>query len=244
VNESQLFISRIDDLILKSDYNQHSFLGFLNATERSIACSYLKNKNIDFKVFGGYNNAERVYLTLDTDIDNNLFPVKALLISSRGNKELIHRDYLGSLIGLGIKRECIGDIILLSAKEAVVFLRNDIVPFVMDELRKVGNNSVYVSFYEGDTASLGAKTEEIRIIVSSMRVDNIVSSLAKCSRSQASDLISGDKVFVNYYLVLKSSQFLSEGDVISIRGFGKFIIGKLVGNTKRDKLVISVTRYV
>ena len=244
MDESQLLISRLEDLIWSSEYSDGSFIGFLNEREAALACSYLKNRYIDFTVYGGYENASRVFLAVSDSIDTTFFPITALSVVSKGKKELTHRDYLGSLMGIGLKRECIGDIILQSDKSAVVFVKNEISSFVINELDRVGHETVSVTVYDGDTADFGTKTEELRVIVTSMRVDNIVSSLLNLSRSDSSQLISDDKVFLNYYQVTKPSQILSSEDVLSIRGCGKFIIGNVMGKTKRERLILSVSRYI
>lgn len=244
MDESQLLISRIEDLIWENEYGNDGFIGFLNEREAALACSYLKNRHIDFTVFGGYANASRVYLSIDSQCDPSLFPINALLVSSKGKRELTHRDYLGSLMGIGIKRECVGDIILQTSNSAVIFLRNEITSYVLNELDRIGHESVKVSLYDGDVSGFGTNTEELRIIVTSMRVDNILSSLLNISRNESSQLISDDRVFVNYYQVSKSSLILNDSDVLSVRGYGKFIIGNISGKTKRDRNVLTVFRYI
>lgn len=244
MDTTQLLISRVEDLIWDYECNKCSFLGFLNEQEAAVACSYLKNRGVEYTLFGGYKNAGRVYLSVGRYEYEVKFPVSALLIRSKGKKELTHRDYLGSLMGIGVKRECIGDIIVRTHQEAIVFLRNDIVNYVFSELNKVGSDTVVLSLYSGNTDELSADKENIRIIVTSMRADNIVSALINSSRNDAVVLISDDKVFVNYSQVKKPSQILAEGDVVSIRGFGKYIIGSLHGTTKRERLVVNVLHYI
>lgn len=244
MDESQLLISRIEDLIWENEYSTGGFIGFLNEREAALACSYLKNRHIDFTIYGGYANASRVYLSLDSDCDACTFPITPLLIVSKGKRDLTHRDYLGSLMGIGIKRECVGDIILQNNRSAVIFIRNEIASYVINELDRVGHETVTVSVYEGDTSEFGTNTEELRIIVTSMRVDNILSSLLNVSRNESSELIHDDRVFVNYYQVSKPSHILNDTDVLSVRGYGKFIIGNISGKTKRDRSVLTVFRYV
>lgn len=244
MDELQLFISRIEDLIDRNEYSDNNYLGFLNEREAATACSYLSNRRIPYKLYGGYENADRVFISLKSDESFSMYPITAVLISSKGKRTLSHRDYLGSLMGIGIKRECIGDIILLSDNKAVVFLRNDIVIYVTNELSKVANENVTVCEYYGDTNSFSKRTSEENILVTSMRIDNVISAFLNCSRSQTADLISEKRVFVNYYQVTKASTTLSESDVVSIRGKGKFIVGKQEGKTKRERIILSVMRYV
>lgn len=85
--------------------------------------------------------------------------------------------------------------------------------------------------------------EKFTIIVSSMRIDNIVSELVSCSRNMASELIENERVLVNYETVLKNSRLLSFGDIVTIRGKGKFVIDGLVRNTRADRLVLEIRKY-
>lgn len=243
MDETQLLLSRVEDLIRNRGYEEPQFLGFLNEHEAAICSAYLNNRHIDFTLFGGYKNATRVYLAVD-ECSFADFPITALLISSHGTNKLGHRDYLGSVMGMGIKRECVGDIVLINDKDAVIFVRTEIADYLKNQLQKVRNDYVKVSDYSGNTDALCSKTEQLRLIVTSMRVDNIVSSCINTSRNTASELISSDSVFVNHLQIHKPSQLLSSGDVLSIRGYGKYVIGDVVGKTKRDRTVINVLHYI
>ena len=243
MDETQLLYSRLEDMIYSSYYDGCAYIGFLNERECALCASYLRNRGVDFTIFGGYKNATRVYFAVG---DNSAadFPIRALHIFSKGSKELTHRDYLGSLMGLGIKRECVGDIITLNNKEAVVFVRDEIASHIVRDLDKVGRDSITITEYTGDTDILSNSTEELSVIVTSMRVDNFVSACINSSRSVAVQLISSDMVFINYTQINKISRTVSEGDVVSIRGYGKYIVGPLKSKTKRDRLVINVLHYI
>ncbi len=243
MDESQILFSRIDDLIYNSGHSVNKFYGFMNECQSADVSAYLKNKGFSYTLYGGYSNASRVYVAID-NVDEDSFPISALKIVSKGRKALSHRDYLGAIMGLGIKRECIGDIVLLSDNSSVVFVRIEIAQYIISELTKVGRDSVYISYFTDDTDSLCSNKEEMRVIVTSMRADNVVGACANCSRGMASQLISSDQVFLNYFHVSKPSVTISEGDILSIRGYGKFIIGEQTGSTKKDRMVISVLRYI
>lgn len=244
MDDTQLLLSRLDDLIYSSSYGSESFMGFLNERECSQAVSYLRSHRVNFTMYGGYVNATRLYIGINTNECTSDFPISVLQIKSKGSKELTHRDFLGSLMGLGIKRECIGDIVTVKSNEAIIFVRDDIAQYIIRELDKVGRESVTVCEYTGDTDSLSNNTEELSLIVTSMRADNFVSACINSSRSEAVSLISSDMVFLNYLQVNKPSQNITEGDIISIRGYGKFIVGEVKGKTKRDRLVIKVLHYI
>lgn len=244
MDETQLLFSRIEDLIWENECGSGSFLGFLNEREAAAASAYLNNRGVDYRLYGGYKNASRVYISFSPDTPDCDFPISALRVSSKGSRTLSHRDFLGALMGLGVKRECVGDIVMISDTEAVIFVRSELAEFIIRELDKVGRDSVEARTFTSDRDELCSKTETLRLIVTSMRIDNVVSACAGCSRSDASELISSDMVFVNYLNADKPSRLVSEGDVLSIRGHGKFIIGDLAGKTKKDRLVINVLHYI
>lgn len=244
MNESQLLLSKLSDAIEREIYYDDSYLGFLNEIEVSHACSYLKNRGIGFTLYGGYPQATRLFIRPCANCGISDFPVSAIKIVSKGNRELSHRDYLGSLMGLGIKRECIGDIVITTSKEAIVFIKDEILPHILRDLNKVSSDRVTVTEYFDSTESLCAKKEELHVIVSSLRVDNVIGSIINCSRARSAELISDDRVFLNYIQVKKPSVQISKGDIISIRGYGKYLIGETAGRSKRNNLILNVLHYI
>lgn len=241
MDESRLLLSRLDDLIYKYYCGESVGFGFLNESEVSVAHNYLKNQGIEHTFFGGYSEASRMFLYLSDDV-SGFDDIAALEITVKGDVKLTHRDFLGSLMGLGITRECVGDI-LLKDHSAVVFVRRELIDYILQNLSSVGRASVRISVYNGDTNDLRPKLEEVEVLVTSMRVDNFITSVCKCSRQKATDYISADKVFINYSCVQKPSKLLECGDVVSIRGFGKYKIGDILRNTKSGRLVVLVLQY-
>lgn len=248
MDETRLLYSRLDDALDDSLSGECSFLGFLNEVECSRSNDYLKSKGVPFNFYGGYDTASRVFLAISRDgcscYDVSAFPISCICIKASGNPTLTHRDYLGSLMGLGIKREFIGDIIPINNFSALVFVRNEIKSYIIDQLDKVGRFSVVISEYQGSTDNLSTNTEEIDVIVTSMRIDNVVGACANVSRALSTELIEHDKVFVNYSIPTKVSQLVHFGDTVSIRGYGKYKIIEQVKSTKKDRLVIKVLHYI
>ncbi len=241
MDETRLLLSRLDDLVFKSYCGEYEGFGFLNEREVSVAHNYLKNLKIEHTFYGGYPSATRMYLYLTEDI-SSFDDITALKITVKGDKVLTHRDFLGSLMGLGISRECVGDI-LLKEGFAVAFVRSEISSYITQNLSSVGRASVKCEYYSGDLSVLSAGFSEVEVLLTSMRIDNFISSVCKCSRQKANDLISSDSVFVNYSCVNRPSKSVNRGDTISIRGFGKFKIGEVLRTTKSGRLVLSVVEY-
>lgn len=241
MDETRLLLSRLDDLVYKSYCGEYEGFGFLNELEVSVAHNYLKNLRIEHIFYGGYPTASRMYLYLTEDISgfDDIVPLK---ITPKGDSSLSHRDYLGSLMGLGISRECIGDIVL-NEGYAIIFVRREISQYILQNLSSVGRETVSTCEYYEGLEALSPKFSQVEVLLTSMRIDNFITSICKCSRQKANEYIQSDRVFVNYSCVDKPSKALNNGDTVSIRGFGKYKIGELLRNTKSGRLVLSVLQY-
>lgn len=156
-----------------------------------------------------------------------------------------HRDYLGGLMKLGIKREKIGDIIVFNEGANIIVL-NEILDFVnsnITSLTRFGKSLIQIRKIE-ELHKQEIKTEEIQIIVSSLRLDNVVSELIKTSRVKAEEVIIASRVFINFENILKTSKILKEEDIITIRGKGRFKIQEVIGSTKKGRLIVKVEKYI
>ncbi|MBU3087348.1 RNA-binding protein [Clostridium gasigenes] len=178
---------------------------------------------------------------------NNLYeaeyPVVMLLIESNSNfSELNHRDYLGSILSLGIEREKIGDMVI-DKNKAYVPVMDDIWTYIYNNLTTIGKTPVTVSVIKKYDDVPIVKFQEIVIIVSSLRIDNFICKLAKISRGKAIDLIETGKVLVDYGKVKSKSQEISKDTRITIRGIGKFIVGDVIGETKSEKQRVIIKKY-
>lgn len=241
MDETRLLLSRLDDLVYKSYCGEYEGLGFLNELEVSTAHNYLKNLRVEHTFYGGYPAATRMFLYL-TDNADSYNDIVSLKITPKVVASLTHRDFLGSLMGLGITRECVGDIILKEGF-AVVFVRREISEYILQNLASVGRASVAVSEYRGDLNALSPELCETQVLLTSMRIDNFITSVCKCSRQKANEYIDSDFVFINYSCAEKPSKTICTGDTVSIRGFGKFKIGEILRNTKSGRIVLSVLQY-
>ncbi len=241
MDDYRLLISRVDDLVYKSYTEDFVSMGFFNELEVSQVHNHLNKLNVEHSFYGGYPDATRVFLCIGercSDFDE----IKAIRITLKGKEQVTHRDYLGSLMGLGVKRDCVGDIVLTNSG-AVAFVRKEVFPYIIDNLTSVGRHSVVLSEYTDDKNSLNNEVEEIELLVTSLRIDNFLTSVCKCSRNTANEYISEDRVFINYSCVSKPSRTLCSGDTVSVRGFGKYKIGVILRKTRSDRLVLSVLQY-
>lgn len=155
-----------------------------------------------------------------------------------------HRDYLGGLMKLGLKREKIGDIIVYQ-EGADIIVQKEIIPFLeqhLSTLTRFQKAQIRVKSIL-DLHECNIQKEEIQVMVASMRLDNIVSELINTSRTKAEEIIRQERVILNYEVVTKDSKTVNIGDKLTIRGKGKFEIVEQVGNTKKGRIIILVEKY-
>ena len=159
-----------------------------------------------------------------------------------GNYE--HKNYLSALIKIGIDRGKIGDILVDDyGADIIAFdMNKEFIIQSLSELTRFRKANIDVIPID-DIKQKIDRFEESTIIVSSMRIDNIVAELAGCSRTNADEYINSERVFVNYETALKGSKTIFEGDIVTIRGKGKFRIDGLVRNTRNNRFVIKVNKY-
>ncbi len=146
---------------------------------------------------------------------------------------------------LGVVREKVGDI-LVKESGADVIVMPEIVKYLLTNLseltrlRKADIKEIQINELE----KVEIKTKEYNIIVSALRLDNIIAELAKTSRMQAKELINQERVFVNFKNEIKQTKLLNEGDLVSIRGKGRFKISEIIGNTQKGRYILKIEKYV
>lgn len=226
---------------------------FLNQSEKLVAEKFLREKAVKNYLFFGGNgeNSERQILlfypekfTAEMVAKNYEKIVSGIRIVLPKGICYEHRIYLSGVMKLGIKREKMGDIVIKENGAEIIIL-NEVADFLesnLPDLTRFKSAQIEkVSIFEVEPKI--QEFEEISILVSSMRLDNFVSELAKTSRTKAIELINGQRVFVNYNMEMKASKRISQDDVITIRGKGKFVVFGLQRQTKNGKFVIEVRKY-
>lgn len=220
-----------------------TFTDFLNMDEQST----LKNSKINtpYHLFGGYDMAERCVAGFGENSEYAEFPISIIKIEPLQQKfadKLSHRDFLGSLMGLGIKRELLGDIVI-SENVGYLFCIQSIASYIEQNLDKVRHTSVKCKIVDELPPTAIKEPEEIKITVSSLRLDVIVAGVYNFSRNEVKELFVSRKIYVNSKLTENFSQVVKNGDVISVRGYGRFIYSETLGTTKKNRLIISVKVY-
>ena len=193
-------------------------------------------------LFGGFPDAERKMVGFIPEYEDADFPISVLSLSSPRLKNLSHRDFLGSIMGLGIKREKCGDIIM-NDNSCQILLHSDIADFVCSSLDKVGREGVKAVITELCDLNIPEKKfTAVSGTVASLRLDAIVSLFAGKGRSKSGELISGGLVFVNGIAASKFDMHLSDGDTVSVRGIGRATLG-VGGHSKKDRIFITLNKF-
>ena len=243
--EEKQLLSRAEDALRLSELRRKPYyLGFLNEKEQFLIRGHLSYASDRLSFFGGYEGAQRTVMRASAyEADSSDYPIVKLCYKFRASDSPSHRDFLGALMGLGIERDCVGDIIV-SDGFAAVFVKDEIRGFVESELTKVGRIGIRLIDESECDISFDKSTELKSIIVSSLRLDAVVAAVAGMSRDKAASTILSGRVFVNYSEAKKSSLLLKPDDILTVRGCGKYIIKEQSGSTKKGRLKISVEHYI
>lgn len=271
MNKEELMLRKhLVDLSNKAyQRNIVAFSDFLNLNELHILHTTPKGMfPSKYKAFGGYDLSERqmiaflpdaLYYTL-APADNYLssseadyalpsgweYPIQAVSVQPLNSKfaeELSHRDYLGSLMNLGIERSKFGDIIVKD-KEAIIFLCEEISDYVIDNLSRIRHTSVRCARREVRDIAYTPAFVKINGTVPSIRLDTVMSVAFPASRSKLTAYIAAGRVFVNGKLIASNGYRLEEGDLISVRGLGRISYDCILSETKKGRYLISVKKYI
>ncbi len=245
-DELQIFKNRIKELAERSkNRGIYSYSDFLNLYEQTVLYETIK---YGYTLQGGFPDAERKIACFGDEKEFCYPPEPPIAIicieplSAKFSDTLTHRDFLGSLVGLGIKRETLGDIIIKDNK-GYLFCLESISEFIINNLTKVKHTSVSCSLCNELPKSALPEPKEQVIIVSSLRLDVAISSVYDLSRSKSAALIDGEKVFINGKLTNSTSKNIEIGETISVRGYGRFRYIDILGGTKKGRTRILCQIY-
>lgn len=237
----------LDTLILCDRHYSVKSLGFLDPREQRLIEREIRGAvppGVKYEFFGGYPEAERRMFICEPEYLEPDYEEIITVLEITHTGELSHRDFLGSLMGLGIKRENIGDIAPMEDR-CLIFIKPAMYGYIKENLIKVGRRGVKISKRSLSEVNIPKKPTEPRAsTVSSLRLDCIVSAGARISRGRAADLIRAEDVKLNFEICKSVSEPVEEGDILSIKGFGRFKLSQVGGTTRKGRISVIIDKYI
>lgn len=247
--DKKLLTAKIEDLFgLCEKYCEPRFSDFLDGAEQAaVNREVLFPYGFGVMIYGGFPDAEKKIIGVFPEWEEpspEAFPIVCLRAEGGYSRTLTHRDYLGSVMGLGIAPSKLGDIVVGDGG-AYIFLHRDIAGYVSESLSKIGRESVKISLIEDPSAvTIERKYLTVETVCASERLDALTAAAANISRSEAAKLIDGGKVKLNHLEVTKTSEPVKEGDLLSIRGSGRFIVDGFGAETRKKRLHVTLKKFI
>lgn len=270
----RLLLARLDDLVRVGGRGEAAVSSFLTPREAKYARTHLSARVSagTAVLWGGYPTAERVLVVILPDYTEGLVdpaalasdPMAALTdgglddlaaiirsavcpvqVRGSGFRELSHRDYLGSVLGLGLERDAIGDILIPDSHSAILLTDTRVGDFLTTQMEKVATDTVRVSRLPEGTALTGTRRlQPITDTVASERLDCVVAALCNLSREKAQMAVKSGLVELDYEAVEDCSATVDVPAVISVRGFGKFAVHAFDGTTRKGRIRLVAGKYI
>ena len=228
----------------------YTFSAFLSPAELSDVLAQERELiPVPYGIWGGSEAAERKLFCFGSEAWFGYPPAWPICVvaiepaAERFAEELSHRDYLGALMSLGIERSLTGDIVI-RGKQAWLYCLDSIADYLCENLTSVRHTQVRCHVETGEIPALAPQFQELRLNVPSERIDAVTAAFIGKSRSSISELFTTGKVFVNSRAVADGSKLLKEGDVLSVRGFGKAVYDGVAGTSKKGRSYAVLRKYV
>jgi RNA-binding protein YlmH len=246
--QNDLLAARILDALRLAEIRRRPhFVGFLDERETVRAKNLLRRESfVNAQFWGGFPEAERVVLGAFPDFmtpDASDFPVTALTVEFRKQDRLTHRDFLGALLHTGLERSSLGDI-LTEEGRAVIFCRREVSGFLCSQVEKIGGVGVRITEGAQEPLPAAHRFADFSAVIASARLDCVTAAAVGTSREKAAAMIRARLVELNHEEETSPSADVHEGDILSVRGEGRFVIDRLGPPTKKGRLGISGRKYV
>ena len=247
-DDEKRLLSRLEDWIFLCDKRgTPCFSDFLDLREQALLRSKLHTyKSVNWRFRGGYEDAERAILTVCPDFldtEDVAFPYTPVAFTYRKMQKLTHRDFLGTLLSTGVRRDKIGDI-LCGEGITVVFLCDEIVEYISEQVDCVGGEGVTITPHYDGLLPVTRQYQEIRDTVASPRLDAVVKVLIRASREEAARMITTRLISVDHQIVENVSKTLTAPCTVSVRGYGRFLIDAFGPETKKGRLQIVARKCI
>ena len=252
-DEERFLMRHIEDLARTAQSRGIArYSGFLSDREQELARAALGRAGLEegFRFDGGWPEAERRILCLEPEYSYPENPICCVQLQCRAQAGAVlpaHKDYLGSLMGLELRREALGDIVLPADTPgtAYVFALETAGELICRELLQVGRTEVTTTLLSLDEVPEFPQTERKTqtATVSSLRLDAVLAAMLHCSRGQACEWIAAGRVEINHLPAESAHAPVYEGDVFTVRGKGRFGLTALPGKSKKDRSIIEFFQY-
>ena len=267
-DESKRLMARLDELIARAEDGVFSATEFLTPAEAYRLRAYAVRRGAGDRIllYGGAEGAERTVLCalpdyylpytemeenarraycLETAGEELSASVSAILVEGSAYRTLTHRDYLGSVLALGLRRSVVGDIVPLDDHRAVLLVLGHMVDFLCENLSRIGSDKVTVTPYTlPSDFKIERQYEAITDSIASPRLDCVVAALLNLSRERAQDAITEGRVELNYETEEKADRAVKNGDLLSVRGYGKFIVDSVSETNRKGRIRLVARKYV
>jgi RNA-binding protein YlmH len=269
----RLLCARLDDLTRRGERGEAAVSGFLTPREAKYAAAHLsaRIRAGTALLWGGFAGAERVRAVILPDYAEGLIDPEALAaepitaldeagfeeistaiaeavcavsVKGSGFRELSHRDYLGSVLGLGLERDTLGDILIPDPHNAILMTSAMTADFLATGLTKVATDTVKVSRLPAGTALSGTRRlSPVTDTVASERLDCVVAALCNLSREKAQMAVKAGIVELDYEVCEACDTTVEAPSVISVRGYGKFAVHTFDGTTRKGRIRLVAGKY-
>ncbi len=259
IHELDGLFARLDDLCAMAEKGEMSASSFLSPRELHYAVSYLDRRGARYLVFGGYPDAERAKIHLLPDYMEGVChgselaeygygdTVVAVEIKGSGYRRLSHRDYLGSLLGLGVQRDVLGDILVSGemGERAVIFCDATIREFFLSHLERIANDKVKADCVDLDKIELPQRSfAAISDTVASARLDCVIAALCSVSRERAKELVTAGLAELDFECEERPDRGVCAPCTVSVRGYGKFRVLSVTDKTRKGRYRLLAEKYL
>jgi RNA-binding protein YlmH len=245
MEELELFKKKVEAQFIKASNGSVGLLSFIDDSKRDVISSVAKiYRDVNVSYYGGILDADYnrvVFSTYDIEKEDFKIVVYKIVYNSK-YYEVSHRSILGSLMALGIKRDCIGDIVI-NDSGAYFACTKEISKFILEEFNAVGKAPIELLEIDAEITNERKYTSKLHF-VSSLRLDGILASGYNISRSEAHEMIVDGLIRVNHRLCQNPSHLLTEGDMLSVTKKGRLILDEIGGNSKSGRIIVTLKKQI
>lgn len=219
------------------------FTDFLSPAEAEWAKAAAGRQGVAVALNGGYEDAERrMACFLPAGAEQEPFPITALELRWPRQEAPAHRDVLGSVMGLGVKRHCIGDIVL-ETDYGILFAQSAMAAHLCGALTSAGRVNLRLRELENIPAIDPPEGVEVRDTVSSLRLDALIAAGFGLSRARAAELVESGRAKLRHLPTERADARVQQGDAITVRGFGRLMVSEVGEPTRKGRLPVRLVRF-